>query len=158
MEVGFIGLGAMGVPIARNLIEAGFTLRVWNRDAGKSRDFLSALPAELQGRCQVGRQSYMPEQMALSFHLSCVVSFSFVCSLFDIVCRTALEMHGAERLLRLSRQLPNLPKHHNRSWCPSYPTMLHSRPFRRPFLTAMRWGPVVFTCAYLPCRHPLSTH
>ncbi len=75
MEVGFIGLGAMGVPIARNLIEAGFTLRVWNRDAGKSRDFLSALPAEWQGRCQVGRP-YMPEQW-LSPSI-CLVLFRFL--------------------------------------------------------------------------------
>ncbi len=31
MEVGFIGLGAMGRAMAANLIEAGHTVRVWNR-------------------------------------------------------------------------------------------------------------------------------
>ena len=31
MDVGFIGLGAMGSAMARNLIKAGHTVRVWNR-------------------------------------------------------------------------------------------------------------------------------
>lgn len=31
MEIGFIGLGSMGIPIARNLVHAGHTVRGWNR-------------------------------------------------------------------------------------------------------------------------------
>ena len=31
MKLGFIGLGAMGAPMARNLLEAGHKLAVWNR-------------------------------------------------------------------------------------------------------------------------------
>jgi len=31
MEVGFIGLGNMGLPMARNLLRAGHRVRVWNR-------------------------------------------------------------------------------------------------------------------------------
>ena len=31
MKLGFIGLGAMGAPMARNLLEAGHELAVWNR-------------------------------------------------------------------------------------------------------------------------------
>lgn len=34
--VGFIGLGAMGGPIARNLADAGYALRVFNRTAAKA--------------------------------------------------------------------------------------------------------------------------
>lgn len=34
--VGFIGLGAMGLPIARNLADAGYALRVFNRTAAKA--------------------------------------------------------------------------------------------------------------------------
>jgi 3-hydroxyisobutyrate dehydrogenase len=37
--VAFIGLGAMGSRMAQNLAAAGFSLRVWNRDASKTRDF-----------------------------------------------------------------------------------------------------------------------
>ena len=29
--VAFLGLGAMGTPMAANLVQAGFRLRVWNR-------------------------------------------------------------------------------------------------------------------------------
>lgn len=35
-EIGFIGLGAMGAPIAANLAAAGYKLRVYNRTASKA--------------------------------------------------------------------------------------------------------------------------
>ena len=41
MEIGFLGLGAMGAPMAANLVRAGHRLRVWNR----SRAPVSALVA-----------------------------------------------------------------------------------------------------------------
>src|SRR3712207_2656253 len=34
-RVGFIGLGIMGRGMARNLLKAGFELRVWNRTASR---------------------------------------------------------------------------------------------------------------------------
>ena len=37
MRVGFIGLGNMGLPMASNLLCAGFELAVWNRSSEKSR-------------------------------------------------------------------------------------------------------------------------
>ena len=43
MKVGFVGLGAMGTPMARNLAKAGLLAAVWNRSPEKSR----ALSAEL---------------------------------------------------------------------------------------------------------------
>lgn len=36
MEVGFIGLGAMGSPMAANLLRAGHAVRVWNRSREKA--------------------------------------------------------------------------------------------------------------------------
>ena len=44
MRTGFIGLGAMGSGMARNLHRAGFLRGVWNRNAGKAQ----ALAAELK--------------------------------------------------------------------------------------------------------------
>src|SRR5574341_1738033 len=41
-RIGFIGLGIMGRPMARNLLRAGFPLTVWNR----SRPGIDALVAE----------------------------------------------------------------------------------------------------------------
>jgi 3-hydroxyisobutyrate dehydrogenase len=35
-RVGFVGLGIMGEPMARNLIKAGYPLTVWNRTASKA--------------------------------------------------------------------------------------------------------------------------
>jgi 3-hydroxyisobutyrate dehydrogenase-like beta-hydroxyacid dehydrogenase len=37
MTIGCIGAGAMGAPMAANLVAAGFTVRVWNRSADKAR-------------------------------------------------------------------------------------------------------------------------
>lgn len=36
MQTGYIGLGAMGAPMARNLAKAGFLTVVWNRDPAKA--------------------------------------------------------------------------------------------------------------------------
>lgn len=44
LTVGFIGLGAMGAPIARNLLAAGHALRVYNRSADKATEFVADLP------------------------------------------------------------------------------------------------------------------
>ena len=35
--VAFLGTGTMGAPMARNLLKAGFQVRVWNRTADKAR-------------------------------------------------------------------------------------------------------------------------
>jgi len=35
-RVAFLGLGAMGLPMSRNLLKAGFPLTVWNRTAAKA--------------------------------------------------------------------------------------------------------------------------
>ena len=42
-RVGFIGLGLMGAPMARNLIAAGHSVAVWNRSAASHEALLKAL-------------------------------------------------------------------------------------------------------------------
>jgi 3-hydroxyisobutyrate dehydrogenase-like beta-hydroxyacid dehydrogenase len=44
--IGFIGLGSMGLPMARNLIEAGFPVKIFNRTKNKAEE-LVALGADL---------------------------------------------------------------------------------------------------------------
>lgn len=39
-SLGFIGLGSMGLPIASNLIEAGYTVQVYNRTPEKARSLI----------------------------------------------------------------------------------------------------------------------
>jgi 3-hydroxyisobutyrate dehydrogenase len=41
-RIGFIGLGAMGRPMALNLLEAGYTVRVFNRTLSKMEPLLAA--------------------------------------------------------------------------------------------------------------------
>ncbi len=38
--IGFIGLGLMGKPMARNVLRAGFPLVVWNRTRAKADDLV----------------------------------------------------------------------------------------------------------------------
>ncbi len=58
MRVGFIGLGAMGVSMARNLHRAGLLTGVWNRTAERAAELAAELgveaaasPASLAARC-----------------------------------------------------------------------------------------------------------
>jgi 2-hydroxy-3-oxopropionate reductase len=58
-RVGFVGLGLMGLPMARNLLRAGYALTVWNRTAAKAEPLLAdgaqaaASPADVARRSDV---------------------------------------------------------------------------------------------------------
>ncbi len=58
-KVGFIGLGIMGMPMARNLIKAGFDVLVYNRTASKAEQLASDgarksdSPRELARECSL---------------------------------------------------------------------------------------------------------
>ena len=41
IPVGFVGLGNMGLPMAQNLLKAGYTLHVFNRTAAKAEGLLA---------------------------------------------------------------------------------------------------------------------
>ena len=59
MRVGFIGLGHMGLPMARRLAANDFSLTVWNRTAGRAASLtaagtaLAASPQALAADCDV---------------------------------------------------------------------------------------------------------
>ena len=60
MKTGVIGLGAMGVSMARNLHRVGYLAGVWNRTPEKARGLgdelgvhVAAAPAELARRCEL---------------------------------------------------------------------------------------------------------
>lgn len=58
-QIGFIGLGIMGRGMVRNLLRAGFAVRVWNRTAAKMAEFVPAgattatSPADLARQCDI---------------------------------------------------------------------------------------------------------
>lgn len=41
-QIGFVGLGTMGAPMARRLVEAGHDVTVWNRSAGPADELVEA--------------------------------------------------------------------------------------------------------------------
>ena len=59
MQTGFVGLGAMGANMARNLHRAGLLTGVWNRTAAKAKALAEELKVhafasltELAGNCE----------------------------------------------------------------------------------------------------------
>lgn len=58
-KIGFLGLGAMGMPMARNIRQGGYPLAVYNRTAARAQPLqvegvdLCATPRELAGRSEV---------------------------------------------------------------------------------------------------------
>lgn len=59
LKVGFIGLGSMGLPMAQNILKAGFPLWVYNRTQGKAAPLLdkgavlATSASEIAGKCDV---------------------------------------------------------------------------------------------------------
>lgn len=56
MRIGFLGLGQMGMPMARHLLAAGHELAVWNRSEGKSEPLLreGAIAAGTPAEAELG--------------------------------------------------------------------------------------------------------
>jgi 3-hydroxyisobutyrate dehydrogenase/2-hydroxy-3-oxopropionate reductase len=59
-KLGFLGLGLMGYPMARNLLKAGHEVAVWSNTGAKAQQLASeagaiacATPAEVAGKCEV---------------------------------------------------------------------------------------------------------
>jgi 3-hydroxyisobutyrate dehydrogenase len=57
LKVGFIGLGIMGLPMARNLMTAGFPLVVFNRTTSKAQPLVEAGAGQAESCADVARQS-----------------------------------------------------------------------------------------------------
>ena len=59
LRVGFIGLGTMGLPMARNLAKAGFPLSVTTKTFSKAEDFARDVPGTraFKSAQEVGRES-----------------------------------------------------------------------------------------------------
>lgn len=57
MRVGFIGLGLMGTPMARNIVRGGFPLTAWNRTKARAEPLLAAGAALAESIGELARQS-----------------------------------------------------------------------------------------------------
>lgn len=71
MEAGFIGLGSMGAPLARRLVQAGVRLRVYNRTPGKAAAVLETGSTATQawGLSELGTCSVVFTCLALPEHV-----------------------------------------------------------------------------------------
>jgi 2-hydroxy-3-oxopropionate reductase len=56
-RVGFVGLGLMGLPMARNILKAGYQLTVWNRTAAKAAPLVAAGAEQAGSPAEVARRS-----------------------------------------------------------------------------------------------------
>ncbi|MEO6843222.1 MAG: NAD(P)-dependent oxidoreductase [Bradyrhizobium sp.] len=58
-KLGYLGLGMMGFPMSRRLVNAGHDVMVWNRSAGKAKPLVDAgaklatSPREMADRCDI---------------------------------------------------------------------------------------------------------
>jgi 2-hydroxy-3-oxopropionate reductase len=52
-RVGFVGLGLMGLPMARNILKAGYQLTVWNRTASKAASLVAEGATQAGGPAEV---------------------------------------------------------------------------------------------------------
>jgi 3-hydroxyisobutyrate dehydrogenase-like beta-hydroxyacid dehydrogenase len=61
MKLGFLGLGAMGTPMALRLIAAGHELSVWNRTEGRTKPLLreGAIAAATPAEAELGADAVM---------------------------------------------------------------------------------------------------
>ena len=57
MRVGFIGLGLMGTPMARNIMRGGYAVTVWNRTGAKAGPLLDEGASWADGIGQLAEQS-----------------------------------------------------------------------------------------------------
>lgn len=56
-RVGFVGLGIMGRGMARNILKAGFELRVWNRTASRADEFVAEGATAAESPADLAAQS-----------------------------------------------------------------------------------------------------
>jgi 2-hydroxy-3-oxopropionate reductase len=56
-RVGFVGLGLMGLPMARNLLKAGYQLTVHNRTAAKAEPLVAGGAERVDTPAEVGRRA-----------------------------------------------------------------------------------------------------
>ncbi|KAG0553391.1 hypothetical protein M758_12G008600 [Ceratodon purpureus] len=75
MDVGFLGLGIMGIAMARNLLKRGFKVTVWNRSPAKCEELakegasIGSSPADVVKKCPITIAMLADPSVALSVAL-----------------------------------------------------------------------------------------
>ncbi|XP_024361826.1 glyoxylate/succinic semialdehyde reductase 1 [Physcomitrium patens] len=75
MDIGFLGLGIMGIAMARNLLKKGFNVTVWNRSPGKCEELakegasIGSSPADVVKKCSITIAMLADPSVAISVAL-----------------------------------------------------------------------------------------
>ncbi|MGH9709693.1 MAG: NAD(P)-dependent oxidoreductase, partial [Candidatus Acidiferrales bacterium] len=80
-QIGFIGLGNMGLPIAENLLRAGYALKVFNRTASKAAGLVAAGAQSVSSPAEVATRGGIVVTMLADDHVldeTCAGDDSFV--------------------------------------------------------------------------------
>lgn len=73
MKIGFIGLGAIGTPMAHNLVAAGFDVTVWNRSSDKCQPLVEAGATQAQSPADCAACDVLISMLADDAALTAVV-------------------------------------------------------------------------------------
>lgn len=101
MDIGFLGLGTMGAPMARNLLKAGHSLRVWNRGAAPRE----ALAGEGAHACDTPRQAAAPVLISMLAHDQAVRESVLDSGLLDALPKGAIHVNMATVSVAFAHEL-----------------------------------------------------
>src|SRR5438046_6174316 len=109
-RLGFVGIGYMGMPIARRLLESGFKLTAYDRDRSKVEQLIpyggkvAESVAELSSRCNVVLTSLPSDQAVLEIYGGPEGVFANACNGLVAVDLTTVYPETSEELSRLGSE------------------------------------------------------
>ena len=109
-RLGFVGIGYMGLPIARRLLESGFKLTAYDRDRSKVEQLIpyggkvAESVAELSSRCNVVLTSLPSDQAVLEIYGGPEGVFANACNGLVAVDLTTVYPETSEELSRLGSE------------------------------------------------------
>jgi 3-hydroxyisobutyrate dehydrogenase len=109
-RLGFVGIGYMGLPIARRLLESGFKLTAYDRDRSKAEQLISyggkvaQSVAELSSRCNVVLTSLPSDQAVLEIYGGAQGVFANACNGLVAIDLSTVYPETSEELSRLGSE------------------------------------------------------
>lgn len=88
MTIGFIGLGAIGMPMAINLLKAQRPLLVWSRNGANTEELVGAGATAVASAAQAAKVDVLFSMLADDQAVSDVFTASGVCRSRRGICRS----------------------------------------------------------------------
>lgn len=106
MKIGFVGLGRMGQPIARRLVDAGYAVTVYNRTPGKAGELLHAGAREAGSLAEACADAAVVITMLADDEALCDIalgSAGLTAQLAAGAVHLAMGTHGVKTIRRVAR-------------------------------------------------------